>query len=102
MGEIIISPIVSKLLYNVFSNEINEPSSGFWNWISESRVVCAKQMFRKNLRNEERSEDELDDGLIKVIILKGNRGCKITYVNNEGVKLYEKFQRGVWERDIFS
>ena len=56
--------------------------------------VCAKQMFCKYLRNEEKSEDEVDGGLIKVIILKGNRGCKITYVNNEGVKWYEKFQRG--------
>ena len=37
--------------------------------------VCAKHMFRKYLGNEERSEDEVDGGLIKVIILKGNRGC---------------------------
>ena len=37
--------------------------------------VCAKQMFRKYLRNEERSEDEVDGSLTKVIILKGNRGC---------------------------
>ena len=38
-------------------------------------LVCAKQMFKKYLGNEERSEDEVDGGLIKVIILKGNRGC---------------------------
>ena len=37
--------------------------------------VCAKHVFRKYLGNEERSEDEVDEGLIKVIILKGNRGC---------------------------
>ena len=36
---------------------------------------CAKHVFRKYLGNEERSEDEVDGGLIKVIILKGNRGC---------------------------
>ena len=53
------------------------------------------------LGNEERSEDEVDGGLIKVIILKGNRGCKITYVNNEGVKWYEKFQRGALGRGHF-
>ena len=54
-----------------------------------------KARVRSYLGNEERSEDEVDGGLIKVIILKGNRGCKITYVNNEGVKWYEKFQRDV-------
>ena len=43
--------------------------------------VCAKHVFRKYLGNEERSEDEVDGGLIKVTILKGN-----TYVYNEGVK----------------
>ena len=37
--------------------------------------VCAKQVFRSYLGNEERSEDEVDGGLTKVIILKGNRGC---------------------------
>ena len=37
--------------------------------------VCAKHMFRKYLGNEERSEDEVDGGLTKVIILKGNREC---------------------------
>ena len=37
--------------------------------------VCAKHVFRKYLGNEERSEDEVDEGLIKVIILEGNRGC---------------------------
>ena len=51
-------------------------------------------MFRKYLRNEERSEDEVNGSLIKVIILKENRGFKITYVNNAGVKWCEKFQRG--------
>ena len=42
---------------------------------AELSWVCAKQMFRKYLRSEERSEDEVDGGLIKVIILKGNREC---------------------------
>ena len=37
--------------------------------------VCAKHVFRKYLGNEERSEDEEEGGLIKVIILKRNRGC---------------------------
>ena len=37
--------------------------------------VCAKQVFRSYFENEERSEDEVDGGLTKVIILKGNRGC---------------------------
>ena len=37
--------------------------------------VCAKQVFRSYFGNEERSEDEVDGGLTKVIILKGNRGC---------------------------
>ena len=37
--------------------------------------VCAKQLFRSYLGNGERSEDEVDGGLTKVIILKGNRGC---------------------------
>ena len=37
--------------------------------------VCAKHVFRKYLGNEERSEDEEEGGLIKVIILKSNRGC---------------------------
>ena len=37
--------------------------------------VCAKQVFRSYFGNEERSEDEVDGGLTKVIILKGNREC---------------------------
>ena len=37
--------------------------------------VCEKHVFRSYLGNEERSEDEVDGGLTKVIILKGNRGC---------------------------
>ena len=37
--------------------------------------VCAKHVFRSYLGNEERSEDEVDGGLTKIIILKGNRGC---------------------------
>ena len=37
--------------------------------------VCEKHVFRSYLGNEERSEDEVDKGLTKVIILKGNRGC---------------------------
>ena len=37
--------------------------------------VCEKYVFRSYLGNEERSEDEVDGGLTKVIILKGNRGC---------------------------
>ena len=37
--------------------------------------VCAKQVFRSYFGNEERSEDEVDGGLTKVIILKGNRKC---------------------------
>ena len=58
-------------------------------------------MFRKYLRNEERSEDEVNGSLIKVIILKENRGFKITYVNNEGVKWCEKFQRGALGMEHF-
>ena len=104
MGEIIISPIVSKLLSNVFLMELMNQVQDFGMGSVRAGLswVCAKQMFRKYLRNEERSEDEVDGGLIKVIILKGNRGCKITYVNNEGVKWYEKFQRGALGRGIFS
>ena len=37
--------------------------------------ICAKQVFRSYFGNEERSEDEVDGGLTKVIILKGNREC---------------------------
>ena len=37
--------------------------------------VCEKHVFRSYLGNEERSEDEVDGSLTKVIILKGNRGC---------------------------
>ena len=37
--------------------------------------VCAKHVFRSYLGNEERSEDEVDGGLTKVIILKANRVC---------------------------
>ena len=37
--------------------------------------VCENHMFRSYLGNEERSEDEVDGGLTKVIILEGNKGC---------------------------
>ena len=37
--------------------------------------VCEKHVFRSYLGNEERSEDEVDGGLTKVIILKGNSEC---------------------------
>ena len=78
MGEIIISPIVSKLLSNVFFQmELMNQVQDFGMGSVRAGVswVCAKHVFRKYLGNEERSEDEVDGGLIKVIILKGNRGC---------------------------
>jgi len=73
-GQKWVKLFLSKLLSNVFFEmELMRQVQDFG--IARMQWVCVKQLFRSYLGNEERSEDEVDGGLTKVIILKGNRGC---------------------------
>ena len=65
---------VKNVLEMILLNEVQDFEMGSVRAVMP--WVCAKHVFRSYLGNEERrSEDEVDGGLTKVIILKGNRGC---------------------------
>ena len=101
---VVVQEFDPRLYEKCIGNGIIEQSSGFWNGISESRdaVGLCKASVQIIFWKWRKKWGWMWMGVWpKLLFWKGTGNAQITYVNNEGVKWYEKFQRDELGMRIF-